>query len=71
MSFTFRMRLPDGSPAEPPTFTSAVPDWRVGDLVRIGTEHRYTITGTSYDENTDTTTWIVMPVRNGDKAKRE
>jgi hypothetical protein len=23
-------------------------------------------TGMSYDEQTDTTTWIVMPVRNGD-----
>jgi hypothetical protein len=64
--FTFAMRLLDGSPADPPQFVSAVPNWQVGDPVRIGTEHRYTITGMSYDEGTDTTTWIVMPVRNGD-----
>jgi hypothetical protein len=60
--FTFKMRLLDGSPADPPQFVSAVPDWHVGDAVRIGAEHRFTITGMSYDEGTDTTTWIVMPV---------
>jgi hypothetical protein len=59
MSFTFQMRLVDGSPADPPTFTSSVPKRGIGDLVRVGAEHRYTITGMSYDEGTGTTTWIV------------
>jgi hypothetical protein len=60
------MRLLDGTPADPPQFLSSEPNWRIGDAVRIGAAVRYTITGTSYDEQTDTTTWIVMPVRNGD-----
>jgi hypothetical protein len=64
--FTFKMRLLDGTPADPPTFTSSEPNWRIGDPVRIGADVRYTITGVSYDEQTDTTTWIVMPVQNGD-----
>jgi hypothetical protein len=59
------MRLLDGSPADPPEFTSSDPNWRVGDPVRIGAGVRFTITGTSYDEATDVTTWIV-PVRKGD-----
>jgi len=44
---------------------SSEPNWRIGDPVRIGADVRYTITGISYDEQTDTTTWIVMPA-NGD-----
>jgi hypothetical protein len=30
MSFAFEMRLADGTPADPPTFVSAIPNWRVG-----------------------------------------
>jgi hypothetical protein len=64
--FTFRMQLLDGTPADPPQLVSAVPNWSVGDPVRVGADVRFTITGVSYDEQTDTTTWIVIPVRNGD-----
>lgn len=60
--FIFRLRLLDGSPADPPQFMSSEPNWRVGDPVRIGADVRYTITGMS----DDVTTWIVMPVRGGD-----
>ena len=27
----FKLELANGEPADPPTFQSAVPDWRVGD----------------------------------------
>jgi hypothetical protein len=64
--FTFKTRLLDGTPAEPAQFVSSEPNWRIGDQVRIGADVRYTITGVSYDGQTDTTTWIVMPVRNSD-----
>jgi hypothetical protein len=64
--FTFKMRLLDGSPADPPQFVSSQPTWRVGDPVRIGADVRFTITGMSYEEATDVTTWIVMPVQDGD-----
>jgi hypothetical protein len=36
MAFVFKLELADGTPADPPTFTSAVPDWRPGHTVQIG-----------------------------------
>jgi hypothetical protein len=32
----FRLETTDGAPAEPPTLTSAVPDWRPGDTIPLG-----------------------------------
>ena len=60
--FTFPMRLADGSPADPPRFQSAVPNWRVGDDVRVGSAVRYRIVATDYYEARDETTWTVEPV---------
>jgi hypothetical protein len=31
--FLFRLETTDGEPAEPPTFTSAIPNWRTGDTI--------------------------------------
>jgi hypothetical protein len=31
MTFTFKLEQTDGTPAEPPSFRSAVPNWRPGD----------------------------------------
>jgi hypothetical protein len=36
MAFTFRLENPDGSPAEPPTFATAVPNWKPGDAIPLG-----------------------------------
>ena len=38
--FTYRMIFEDGKPTDPPSFTTAVPTWRVGDkvLIRPGVE---------------------------------
>lgn len=38
--FNYRMIWEDGSPADPPLFTTAVPTWHVGDevLIRPGFE---------------------------------
>jgi hypothetical protein len=33
--FKFRLVLEDGSPADPPTLTSAVPNWRPGDTIPL------------------------------------
>jgi hypothetical protein len=59
---TFRMILGDGTPADPPRFVSTVPNWQVGDPVMVRAERRHTITGISYDEARDETTWTVEPV---------
>jgi hypothetical protein len=34
--FLFRLETPDGSPAEPPTLASAIPNWKAGDTVPLG-----------------------------------
>jgi hypothetical protein len=34
--FFFRLETADGSPAEPPTLHSAVPNWRAGDSIPFG-----------------------------------
>jgi hypothetical protein len=36
MSFTYALEHEDGSPAEPPTFKTAVPNWSPGDTIPLG-----------------------------------
>jgi hypothetical protein len=38
MAFTFRLEREDGTPAEPPSITSAVPNWRPGRTIPVGRE---------------------------------
>lgn len=34
--FTFKLEFEDGTPAEPPTLTAAVPNWKAGDTIPLG-----------------------------------
>jgi len=34
--FAFRLEHQDGTPADPPTFEAAVPDWRPGHTIALG-----------------------------------
>jgi hypothetical protein len=36
MAFTFKLENPDGTPADPPTLKSAVPNWQIGDQIPLG-----------------------------------
>jgi hypothetical protein len=36
MAFLFRLETTDGVPADPPTLTSAVPNWSRGDTIPLG-----------------------------------
>lgn len=36
MAFTFRLELEDGTPADPPTLKTAVPNWSPGDTIPLG-----------------------------------
>jgi hypothetical protein len=36
MAFTFRLELEDGTPADPPTLSTAVPHWHEGDVIPLG-----------------------------------
>ena len=34
--FTFKLELDDGTPADPPTFITAVTNWKAGDTLGLG-----------------------------------
>lgn len=34
--FLFRLETVEGEPAEPPTLSAAVPDWKPGDTISLG-----------------------------------
>jgi hypothetical protein len=36
MAFLFKLETTDGVPAEPPTLSTAVPNWRSGDTIPLG-----------------------------------
>jgi hypothetical protein len=36
MAFTFKLEHEDGTPADPPTLQTAVPNWRPGDTIPLG-----------------------------------
>jgi hypothetical protein len=36
MAFLFKLETTDGTPADPPTLQSAVPNWRPGDTIPLG-----------------------------------
>lgn len=45
MAFTFKLEHPDGTPGDPPTLRSAVPNWETGLETRANphTKSRFTI----------------------------
>jgi hypothetical protein len=36
MGFAYRLQHEDGTPADPPTFQTAVPNWQAGDEIPLG-----------------------------------
>ena len=41
--FHFKLELEDGTPADPPTFTAAVPTWKPGDTIPLGPGKSYRV----------------------------
>jgi hypothetical protein len=35
MAFTYKLEQEDGTPADPPTFQTAVPTWHLGDTIPL------------------------------------
>ena len=40
MAFTYKLEHEDGTPADPPTFRTAVPTWKGGDTIPLGRDRR-------------------------------
>jgi hypothetical protein len=38
MAFTFKLEQEDGTPADPPTLHTAVPNWSPGDTIALSAE---------------------------------
>jgi hypothetical protein len=36
MAFTYQLEHEDGTPADPPTYRGAVPNWNVGNAIPLG-----------------------------------
>jgi hypothetical protein len=49
MAFLFRLETADGEPAEPPTLSSAVPNWRSGDTIPLGADRMLRVVGVRDD----------------------
>ena len=58
MAFLFRLETIDGVPAEPPTLTSAVPNWRAGDTIPLGAR-TLRVVDVRYDEADDASVLVV------------
>jgi hypothetical protein len=59
MAFTYKMVLEDGTPADPPTFVSAVPTWHAGDKVLIRPGFEFEIVGIEESAGDAHGTWTV------------
>jgi hypothetical protein len=45
MTFTVRLELADGTPADPPSIGSTVTDWRTGDTIPIAAGRSLRVVG--------------------------
>jgi hypothetical protein len=59
MAFTYKLVLEDGTPADPPTFTTAVPTWHAGDKVLIRPGFEFEIVAIDYRAEGAHATWTV------------
>jgi hypothetical protein len=53
MAFMFKLRLEDGTPADPPTLKTAVPNWRPGDTIPLGREKTLRVIDTRLGRDPD------------------
>lgn len=64
LGFTFRLQHEDGTPADPATFTAAVPNWSPGDTIHMS-RRTLRVIATRLDEGSDgepVSVLVVAPV---------
>jgi hypothetical protein len=62
MTFTFKLVQTDGTPADPPTIRSAVPDMRPGDTIPLRRDRTVRVVGVQVDEADQPTVLIVEDI---------
>jgi hypothetical protein len=65
--FLFRLETPEGVPAEPPTLSAAVPNWRAGDTIHFGFK-TLRVVGRRDDDGDQPPVLIVEDAAEGDAA---
>ena len=53
MPFSYRLILEDGTPADPPSFSTAVPSWHPGDTIPISADRQYRVAAVRDAESPD------------------
>jgi hypothetical protein len=53
VTFTYTLEHEDGSPAEPSTLSSAVPNWNPGDTIPLGRDRTLRVIATRADGDGD------------------
>jgi hypothetical protein len=67
MAFLFRLEMEDGSPADPPTLSAAVPNWSAGDVIALGAGRALRVVG-KRDDDADSPPVLVVAVEQGSGA---
>lgn len=65
--FIFRLEKADGSPAEPSTLSSAVPNWGTGDVISLGRK-QLRVVGKRDDDADQPPVLVVEDAAEGDAA---
>ena len=58
MAFLFKLEHEDGTPADPPTLATAVPNWSLGDVIPLG--HRALRVIGKRDDDADQPTVLIV-----------
>jgi hypothetical protein len=53
MAFTFKLEHQDGTPADPPSLNTAVPNWRPGDTIPLGSAKTLRVVDVRHSEDGD------------------
>jgi hypothetical protein len=48
MAFRFKLEHEDGTPADPPTLHTAVPNWQAGDTIPLGADRMLRVVETRF-----------------------
>jgi hypothetical protein len=62
MAFTFNLETTDGTPADPPQFTTVAPQWRPGDKIPLGPGRGIRVLGERVTDVDETPVLIVEDV---------
>jgi len=68
--FVYRLELEHGTPADPPTFETAVPTWRAGDTIPLGRDNVLRVIEVGPRRESDEDPVLVVEVAEEGLAKR-